>query len=170
MLFRSAAALSWIELAHGDTIGLSKRSLKRSRGRLSGTLSNVKIPGLRIDGGLEGLPWQHTRHAGVQWIDLAEAEEEPSMTVLIRMEPGRGYPAHRHVGAEDVLVLSGGYRDDDGLELAAGDFHRYPAGSVHAPVALGDAEQPEGPENRACVLFAVAHGGTELVAGGGGAR
>ena len=122
------------------------------------------------DAGLEGLPWQQTRHEGVQWIDLAGAEDGPSMTVLIRMAPGRGYPAHLHVGAEDVLVLSGGYRDGDGFELLAGGFHRYPAGSVHAPVALGDAGHPEGAANRACVLFAVAHGGTELVADEEGAR
>lgn len=131
----------------------------------------MKIPGLTIDAGLDGLPWQSTRYEGVQWIDLAGGDgaggrsaDDASMTVLIRMAPGRGYPAHRHIGAEDVLVLSGGYRDGDGFEVNAGDFHRYPAGSVHAPVALGDEGRPVDDANPACVLFAVAHAGTELAA------
>lgn len=131
----------------------------------------MHLPGLRIDGDLDGLPWRGTRYPGVQWLDLGQGTPaggaaEGTMTVLIRMAPGRGYPAHRHLGAEDVLVLRGGYRDGDGRVVRAGAFHRYPAGSVHAPVALGDPDRPESDEHPACVLFSVAHGGTEVVAGG----
>lgn len=117
------------------------------------------------------LPWRSTRDEGIHWIDLRRAAGEPwesaepedqSMTVLIRMDPGHGYPRHRHLGPEDVLILAGGYRDAEGAEFRAGDFVRYPAGSEHTPVALGDREQPIGPGNPACILFAVAHGGTEL--------
>ena len=87
------------------------------------------------------------------------------MTVLIRMAPGCGYPAHRHLGAEDVLVLRGGYRDDDGGTYRAGDFVRYPALSEHHPIALGSHEQPVGRGNEPCVLYSVAHGGTERISG-----
>ena len=80
-------------------------------------------------------------------------EGEPADTaVLIRMDAGCGYPRHRHVGVEEVLVLAGGYADEFG-EYAQGEYVRYAAGSVHAPVALDGA---------ACVLFATARGGIRM--------
>ena len=104
----------------------------------------------------------------MEWIDLADSERggasPASMTVLIRMAPGCGYPRHRHVGPEDVLVLAGGYVDGDGRRFTAGSFVRYPAGSEHEPVALGNADEPASAGNPSCVLFAVAHEGTQLVA------
>ncbi len=118
----------------------------------------MHLPGLSLTGSLSELPWRETRYEGVQWLDLAPDSDGPARTVLIRMAPGCGYPRHRHLGPEDVLVLSGGYTDDDGRALGAGDFVRYPAGSEHAPLANG------GPGAADCVLLAVAHGGTELSA------
>lgn len=115
----------------------------------------MHLPGLELAGPLDGLPWRETRHEGVEWIDLAPEADGPARTVLIRMRPGHGYPRHRHLGAEDVLVLSGGYADEDGRVVTAGDFVRYERGSVHEPTALA------GPSAADCVLFAVAHGGTE---------
>lgn len=82
--------------------------------------------------------------------------------VLIRMDPGCSYPPHRHAGIEDVLVLQGGYRDDRG-EHVAGSFFRYPSGSTHAPVALGDPARPAGKDNPSCILFAIARGGVHDV-------
>lgn len=129
---------------------------------------------LKLDEG--SLPWRTTRHPGVAWIPLhdgasaagqpvvtggaSHATEPHDSTVLIRMDPGCGYPAHRHLGVEEVLILRGGYRDERG-EHRAGAYLRYPAGSTHAPVALGDRAQPVGEANPACLLFAVARGGVE---------
>ena len=79
----------------------------------------MHLPGLELAGPLEGLPWRETRHVGVEWIDLAPDADGPARTVLIRMRPGHGYPRHRHLGAEDVLVLSGGYADEDGRVVTA---------------------------------------------------
>jgi anti-sigma factor ChrR (cupin superfamily) len=137
----------------------------------------VNVPGLDFDPDAPGLAWRETREPGVSWIPLflaedvggrkaapradAHAHDGADATVLIRMEPGHGYPAHRHVGVEEVLVLHGGYRDADG-RYERGDYVRYPAGSLHAPVALGDRTRPSGQDNPACVLFAVARGGVEL--------
>jgi anti-sigma factor ChrR (cupin superfamily) len=109
------------------------------------------------------LPWNSTRHAGVRWLRLeshGSREESGDAVVLIRMAPGCGYPPHQHVGAEDVLVLRGGYRDEMG-EHVAGSFVSYPAGSRHAPVAIGDRDRPESDENPPCILFAIARGGVE---------
>ena len=127
----------------------------------------MQIPGFHPSALTQDLPWRSTTTPGVDWYLLAsEGEEgraEEGATVLIRMAPGSGYPPHRHLGIEEVLVLAGGYRDELGEHLA-GSYLRYPQGSEHTPVALGDANQPTGPENPACVLFACARGGTEQLA------
>lgn len=82
--------------------------------------------------------------------------------MLVRMEPGRAYAAHRHVGVEEVIVLAGGYEDARGRHLA-GEYVRYEPGSVPAPRALGEAGVPIGPTNPACVLLAIAREGVELL-------
>ena len=84
---------------------------------------------------------------------LRRDEKTGDATVLIRMEPGCGYPAHRHVGLEEVLILQGGYRDSRG-DHRAGDYILNDAASAHAPIAL-DGED--------CIMLAVAHGGIELL-------
>ncbi len=130
----------------------------------------MQIQGFSLKLDEAALPWRATRHAGVSWIPLHDADATSHVagekggardaTVLIRMEPGCGYPAHRHLDVEEVLILRGGYRDERG-EHRAGAYLRYPPDSVHAPVALGDRSRPIGPSNEACLLFAVARGGVE---------
>ena len=114
----------------------------------------------------DDLPWRATKVEGVSWLPLhleAKAKsEQGDATVLIQMAPGSGYPGHRHVGPENVLVLAGGYRDEAG-EYRAGDHVRYPAGSSHSPVALGDSGRAISESNPACVLYAVAQRGVELL-------
>ncbi len=112
----------------------------------------------------EGVEWRETHYEGVEWLPLSPLGENEGggVTALIRMAPGCGYPAHRHLDHEDVWILEGGYRDEFG-EYSAGTYLRYPPGSVHGPHALGRASEPTGPENPACLLFAVARGGVELI-------
>lgn len=131
----------------------------------------MHVPGLDCDPARLDEGWRTTRVPGVRWrpLHLEEVEgssDEPGgdAVVLIRMEPGHGYPPHRHRGAEDVLVLHGGYRDGSG-EHRAGAYQRYAAGSTHAPVALGDPSRAAGPDNPPCILFAVAQRGVELLGG-----
>ena len=122
--------------------------------------------GLAFEIDEEHVEWQPS---GVDGIDLAPlhpaevAKGKPSQaTVLIRMSPGVGYPRHRHLDVEEVLVLRGGYRDEFGV-YKSGEYVRYEAGSVHSATALGDARLPETDENPACVLFASARAGITLV-------
>ncbi|MBI5364795.1 MAG: cupin domain-containing protein [Planctomycetes bacterium] len=114
-----------------------------------------------------GVPWRETRFPGVSWwplhFDPAAGPESPA-TVLIRMEPGRGYPAHEHLDVEDVLVLQGGYADEFG-DHRAGAYVRYPAGSRHAPVALGEPDRRPDAAHLPCILFAVARGGVRQLEG-----
>lgn len=75
---------------------------------------------------------------------------------LIRMQPGCGYPPHKHTSDEEVLVVRGGYADELG-SYRQGQLVRYPPGTEHAPRATGsDGDDP-------CVLLALAHEGIKLL-------
>lgn len=50
---------------------------------------------------------------------------------FVRVTAGTTFPHHRHVGAEHVLVLQGGYRDSDGSHVGTGDLADMPADSAH---------------------------------------
>ncbi|HZT61385.1 MAG TPA: cupin domain-containing protein [Pyrinomonadaceae bacterium] len=99
--------------------------------------------------------WRATRYEGIHLHFLRRDEATGDATVLIRMEPGCSYPAHRHVGVEEVFVLQGGYADARGLHRA-GDYVLNEAGSAHAPTALEETGED-------CVMLAVAHGGIEIL-------
>lgn len=101
------------------------------------------------------IPWRATRHEGIFLHSLRRDEATGDATVLIRMQPGCSYPAHRHKGVEEVLILQGGYRDARGAHRA-GDYVLNEAGSSHHPVSLEDPAED-------CVMLAFAHGGIELV-------
>jgi putative transcriptional regulator len=96
--------------------------------------------------------FEPTRHGGLS-ICYLHRDASGGGAVFIRMEPGCGYPAHRHRGVEQLVVLQGGYRDERG-EHREGDYVRYEDGSQHRPVALGEG---------ACVLFATVERGIELL-------
>jgi putative transcriptional regulator len=53
---------------------------------------------------------------------------------LLRLEPGKGLPSHRHVASEYTVVLQGGYTDNTG-SYAVGDFAVGPGAQEHTPVA-----------------------------------
>ena len=100
------------------------------------------------------IEWRQTRYEGIYLHTLRRDAETGDSTVLILMKPGCGYPAHRHNGLEEVLILQGGYSDQRG-EHRAGDYVLNEAGSTHFPVALKGAED--------CIMLAVAHGGIKLL-------
>lgn len=99
--------------------------------------------------------WRATRHKGIFLHFLRRDEATGDATVLIRMQPGCSYPAHRHNGVEEVFVLQGGYSDARGTHRA-GDYVLNDAGSAHHPTAL---EVPA----EDCIMLAFAHGGIELL-------
>ena len=103
---------------------------------------------------LESIEWRETRHRGIYLHFLRRDEATGDATVFIRMQPGCGYPAHRHTGPEEVLILQGGYSDQRGLHQA-GDYIINEAGSAHHPIAL------DGPND--CIMLAITHGGIELL-------
>ena len=98
------------------------------------------------------LPWKTTSWPGVR-LHFIESSADGSARVLIAMDPGVGYPPHRHLGEEEVFVVRGSYADAAG-DYAAGSFQRNPKGSAHHPVA--------GPDG--ALLLAWAEAGIEILA------
>jgi putative transcriptional regulator len=61
--------------------------------------------------------------AGVSLANAAVGRSlEGASASFVRMEPGARFPMHRHDAEERVLVLEGGYREDDGREVHAGEL------------------------------------------------
>lgn len=73
--------------------------------------------------------WLLPVSAGARW--------EGFLTTLLRLEPNVQFPEHRHAAEERVLLLEGGYRDDQlGVEFWRGALDVRPAGSEHSFTAL----------------------------------
>ena len=102
---------------------------------------------------LDAIPWRRTRWPGTAIFFYASDRETGRVVALIRMAAGCGYPRHRHIGPEEVLVLRGGYRDEFG-EHRTGNFVRYAKGTAHSPIALAGED---------CVLLAIAYEGIEAI-------
>jgi quercetin dioxygenase-like cupin family protein len=60
---------------------------------------------------------------------LARNAENDSVSMLVRLDPGTDYPAHRHAGIEELHLLHGILKVDD-RTLYPGDFIHAEAGSV----------------------------------------
>lgn len=105
---------------------------------------------------LAALPFRTTRYPGVGIHFYSSDERTGRVVALIAMAPGHGYPRHQHRGAEEVLVVQGAYRDEDGIHRQ-GEYVRYENGSAHAPVAV--------PGDETCILLAVSHEGVTLLGG-----
>jgi anti-sigma factor ChrR (cupin superfamily) len=56
------------------------------------------------------------------------------LTILSKLEPGSGIPAHKHEDLEQTFVLEGSLVDAEG-ECTAGNFVIRAKGSHHAPTA-----------------------------------
>jgi len=76
------------------------------------------------------LPWEKTRHPGVETKALVADPQSGLLTVLTKMAPGARLPDHEHVLIEQTLVLEGVLHCGEGA-CKAGDFVWRPAGSCH---------------------------------------
>jgi quercetin dioxygenase-like cupin family protein len=79
--------------------------------------------------------------AGAQLIHLPAGPATAGANCgFVRMAAGSQFPMHRHGGPEHVLVLQGGFTDDDGRVYHRGDEAQKPAGSEHLFDALPDCD------------------------------
>jgi anti-sigma factor ChrR (cupin superfamily) len=96
--------------------------------------------------------WQRVSE-GVSAKQLYTDPDRDSVTMLVRMAPGTTYPAHRHAGPEQCLVIEGDLQVGD-LVLHAGDYQCAGAGSIH------DVTRTE----RGCLLLIVSSRHDQLIA------
>jgi anti-sigma factor ChrR (cupin superfamily) len=82
---------------------------------------------------IDALPWIETA-PGNRMKVLYHDPATDMLTILSRLEPGCGIPAHVHEDLEQTYVLEGSLLDDEG-ECTAGNFVIRAKGSRHAPTA-----------------------------------
>jgi anti-sigma factor ChrR (cupin superfamily) len=79
----------------------------------------------------------------VPWIEMSPGNKmkviyhdpiSDMLTIVSKLEPGAGIPAHVHEDLEQTFVLEGSLLDDEG-ECTAGNFVVRAKGSRHAPTA-----------------------------------
>jgi putative transcriptional regulator len=81
---------------------------------------------------LAGKHWKRA-FGGFEEIRLGLHGDSHHVT-LLKLEPGRGLPVHRHVAGEYTVVLQGGYTDNTG-NYGVGDFAVGPGPAEHEPIA-----------------------------------
>ena len=80
-------------------------------------------------------PWLASPVSGVERRPLDRVGGETARaTSIVRYQPGSTFPAHRHTGGEEYLVLDGVFEDENGRD-GPGTYVRNPPGSCHAPRA-----------------------------------
>lgn len=90
---------------------------------------------LRRAHGTEG--WEEGPGPGVKILPVnAGPRVSENITALVRVEPGATFPFHPHLGPETVMVLEGGFRDSQGVEVWRGEVQRMPGGTEHDFVAF----------------------------------
>lgn len=109
-----------------------------------------EVKGVRLIRAGEG-GWESTGLEGVMIKRLYVDPAQESVTMLIRMEPGATYPAHRHGGAEQCFVLEGDLSYD--MSLRTGDYLCAEADTVH-PVSRTE---------QGCLLLIISSTHDELI-------
>jgi anti-sigma factor ChrR (cupin superfamily) len=95
----------------------------------------VEIASRFID--TESLPWVETSPGNKMKV-IYHDPASGMLTILSKLAPGSGIPAHVHEDLEQTFVLEGSLVDDEG-ECTAGNFVIRAKGSRHAPTAPNGA-------------------------------
>lgn len=81
----------------------------------------------------EAVTWHPAGQTGVRRRLLdRQGGEVARATSVVRYDPGARFPAHRHGGGEEILVLQGTFEDEHG-RYPAGTWLRNPCWSEHTP-------------------------------------
>lgn len=78
------------------------------------------------------LKWRPFNAPGFQMARLHLDREKRELSCLVRAEAGLPYPAHRHAGSEEILMLEGELRIGNKI-YGPGDYIRTEANSIHPP-------------------------------------
>jgi quercetin dioxygenase-like cupin family protein len=119
-----ADAMSPVELSSATRNALRERILERARA--------TPPAGTRTIRSHEG-HWRQIMPRVHQKI-LRKDRSEGTQTVLYRLEPGGGFPAHFHSHEEECWVLEGEL-ETEGHVIRAGDMHIAAAGCEHPEIS-----------------------------------
>lgn len=74
------------------------------------------------------------------WVQFTEGGPKVAgaFTGFVKIAAGVRWPVHRHLGQEHMLVLDGGFRQDDGAEVHAGELLVKEEDSVHGFTIFDD--------------------------------
>lgn len=79
----------------------------------------------------ETIPWRPTRIRGLTIRQLYQDVAMRETTMLLKCEAGVHYPAHRHGGVEEILILEGDLVIKEQVYYK-GDYIRSDPGTIHA--------------------------------------
>ena len=122
---------------------LGEAALARVMARLEGVPVEPKVPAPQRRPGFDWAPapllpylgamdWKRA-FGGFEQIEIG-LHGDTHKVALLRLQPGKGLPVHRHVANEFTVVLQGGYTDNTG-NYAVGDFAVGPGARQHEPIA-----------------------------------
>lgn len=128
-------------------VGAAERLLSRARssGRLAFFTDQIaQLFDLSTDAAADLLNraqknegWEEGPGPGVKIIPVnAGPRVSDCITALVRVEPGATFPFHPHLGPETVMVLEGGFRDSQGVEVWRGEVQKMPGNTEHEFVAF----------------------------------
>jgi anti-sigma factor ChrR (cupin superfamily) len=98
---------------------------------MSDTLSLNALASRFVD--IDALPWIETTPGNKMKVIYHDPATD-MLTILAKLEPGAGIPAHVHEDLEQTFVLEGSLVDDEG-ECKAGNVVIRAKGSRHSPTA-----------------------------------
>jgi putative transcriptional regulator len=138
------AALGGSLLDGEDDAKVDAAALDKVLGRLDEVPVDPPTPRLQPRPGMEWAPaaLRHYLASDARWTRKLGGFEEMRLRLhgdthrvsLLRLEPGKGLPMHRHTGSEYTVVLQGGYTDSTG-NYSVGDFALGPGAEEHQPIA-----------------------------------
>ena len=118
--------------------------------------ARITLPYPRFEN-LETLAWRPWVMEGVEYKLLSVNQRSGGFTCLLRVAAGTKAPVHHHLGAIELVVLSGDIYYDKTNIGHTGDYMYEPAGDIHQPKTDGG-----------CVLFCVFEGPIAGLADDGG--
>ncbi len=146
---RGLAALGGALLEGESSVEIGTTALDKVLRRLEDVPVEPRPPQPPSRPGFEWAPTALQRYleSGMRWRRAFGGFEEIRLKLrenghrvsLLRLEPGRGLPMHRHAGSEYTVVLQGGYTDSTG-SYSVGDFAVGPGPEAHQPIA--DSGEP----------------------------
>ena len=89
----------------------------------------------------------------VMYSDVRGPKLGTALCAFVKMEAGLDWPSHKHLGREYMLVLQGGFKQEDGVEVHAGTVHVMEEGTSHRFTIFDD--EP-------CIAAVVIHGGVSF--------